>query len=76
MPPESITSWQQAEAWLTNDATWEGLTTFVLRHDAMAYRTLLLENVQAPVLCPLGALSFLEQYARSAQRAGVAWGGE
>ncbi len=68
MPPEGIATWQQVEAWLTDDATWAGLATFVLRHDAMSYRTLLLEIVQAPTLCPLGVLSFLEQYARWAAK--------
>ncbi len=42
----------------------QGLSTSVLRHDAMLYRTLLLEIVQSPALFPLGALSFLEQYTR------------
>ncbi|GAB4816285.1 hypothetical protein N2152v2_003331 [Parachlorella kessleri] len=64
MPPDTITSWPQAEAWLLDERTWTGLATFVLRHDAMLYRTLLLQLVQAPALCPLGALSFLELYAR------------
>jgi len=64
MPPDATTTWPQAEAWLIDERTWTGLATFVLRHDAMLYRTLLLQLVQAPALCPLGALSFLELYAR------------
>ena len=47
MPPDAIDSWEVAEAWLTSPATWRGLSSVLLRHDAMRYRTLLLEIAQA-----------------------------
>lgn len=49
-PPDSIGSWEAAEAWLTAPATWQGLSPLLLRHDAMLYRTLLLEIVQVCAL--------------------------
>lgn len=63
-PPDSVSCWEEAQAWLSQPSTWSALSVCLLRHDAMRYRVLLLEIVQTPALCPLGALSFMEQYAR------------